>query len=62
VWIGCVAIALVEDIADNTAYLRGVLFVYAALTAIRKDCGRYGKKASARLWRDQADTHSNSPH
>jgi len=26
VWIGCFAIALVEDIADNTAYLRGILF------------------------------------
>src|SRR5712692_898556 len=27
--------------------------VYQALTAIRKDCGRIGKKASARIWRDQ---------
>src|SRR6266851_9619931 len=27
--------------------------VHEALTAIVKDCGRIGKKASARIWRDQ---------
>src|SRR5260370_31924323 len=27
--------------------------VHQALTAIVKDCGRIGKKASARIWRDQ---------
>jgi flagellar protein FlbT len=47
-------IASSENNADNIAHLGGVAFVYEALTAIGKDCGYIGKKASARLWRDQS--------
>jgi len=32
--------------------------VHEALTAIVKDCGRIGKKASARIWRDQNSDRS----
>jgi flagellar protein FlbT len=46
-------IAPFENSTDNAAYSAAPCLVYQALTAIRKDCGRIGKKASARIWRDQ---------
>jgi hypothetical protein len=42
-------IAQFENNVDNTAHCVASCLVYQALTAIRKDCGRIGKKASAQL-------------
>jgi len=52
-------IAQFEVVIDNAADLAGILTVYQALTAIRKDCGHIGKK-HWRIWRPKADIHSNS--
>jgi len=35
--------------------------VYQPLTLIGKDCSHLGKKARARIWRDQSSIHSNAP-
>jgi flagellar protein FlbT len=45
-------IAPFEHSADNAAYSAAPCLVYQALTAIRKDCGRIGKKRR-RIWREQ---------
>jgi flagellar biosynthesis repressor protein FlbT len=51
-------IALPEHRAVNAAHFATTCLVYQALTAIRKDCGRIGKKPSARIGRVQkAGTH-----
>jgi flagellar protein FlbT len=42
-----------ENSADNAAYFAASCLVYQTLTAIRKDYGRIGKKASARIGRAQ---------
>jgi len=46
-------IAPFEHSADNAGYSAAPCLVYQALTAIRKDCGRIGKK-HRRIWRDKS--------
>jgi hypothetical protein len=52
-------VARFENSVDNTGHFRAADFVHQALTAIGKDCGHIGKKASARIQRKQGGTHSH---
>jgi hypothetical protein len=42
--IGKLGIALSGNSVESAGYFQEVLLVYQALTAIRKDCGHFGKK------------------
>jgi hypothetical protein len=51
--ISSCTVARFENGIDNVRHFPGRWFVYEALTAIGKDCGHIGKKASAPVWRHQ---------